>query len=196
MLKLIKNLNNKTANILIGVISVVVVLVVALLLYKSQNNSVYDPKIYILPKLNAFLNSSVFLLLLLGLYFIKNKKINAHKASMLSAFVFSTLFLVSYIIYHYNSVHTLFGDANGDGILSDVEKMSVSSQRTIYFVILLTHIALATIIVPLALLTIYRSFSGQFQKHKRIARITLPIWLYVSLTGVIVYFMISPYYPV
>jgi len=191
-----KNLNNKNANILIATISIVVVLVVALLLYKSQSNTNFDPRIYMLPKLNAFLNSSVTILLVMGLIFIKKRKINYHKASMLTAFIFSTLFLVSYILYHYNSVHTLFGDADGNGILSEVEKAKIAGIKSIYYIILLTHIALATIIVPLALFTLYRSFSGQFQKHKRIARITLPIWLYVSSTGVIVYFMISPYYPV
>ena len=162
-------------------ISVAVVSVVALLLYNSQNVSDFDRRIYILPKVNAFINGSVFLLLLGGFAAIRAGRVKVHRALMLSAFVLSSLFLVSYIIYHANAPETHY---SGEG-----------AMRKVYFSLLLSHILLATIIVPLALITLFRIFKMQVNLHRRIARITLPIWLYVSLTGVIIYLMISPDYP-
>lgn len=180
----------------IGALSVVIVAAVAFLIYNAQSVSVYNPKIYTLPKLNAFLNSSVFVLLLAGFYFIKNGNIRFHRACMLAAFIFSSVFLVSYVIYHYSAPETRYGDINHDGILQDAEKAAAGSIRYIYYILLASHIILATIIVPLALVTLFRIFNLQTEKHKKIARITLPIWLYVSITGVIVYLMISPFYPI
>ena len=105
-----------------------------------------------------------------------------HRLCMLSAFVFSSTFLVSYIIYHYCAPETHFG---GEGII-----------RLIYFFLLITHILLAISIVPLTLLTLYRIWKKDIVRHKKIAKWTFPIWLYVSITGVVVYLLISPYYPV
>ena len=99
---------------------------------------------------------------------------------MLTAFVLSSLFLISYVTYHYFGKSTSFG---GEGLI-----------RTVYFFILITHIILAAVIVPLVLLTVYFAITGQFRKHNRIARWTFPVWLYVAISGVLVYFMISPYY--
>ena len=180
----------------IGILSFVIVAAVAFLIYNAQSVVNYNHSIYILPKLNAFLNSAVFVLLLAGFYFIRNQNIRYHRACMLAAFIFSSLFLVSYVTYHYSAPETRFGDLNGDHILSEAEKAAAGSVRYIYYFLLATHIILATIIVPLALVTLFRIFNIQVEKHKKIARITLPIWLYVSLTGVIVYLMISPFYPV
>jgi len=180
----------------IASLSIVIVAAVAFLIYKAQGVTAYNPQIYTLPKLNAFLNSSVFVLLSAGFYYIRKQNIRLHRACMLAAFIFSSLFLVSYVTYHYNAPETRFGDLNHDGILSDVEKSMAGAIRYIYYFLLATHIFLATIIVPLALVTLFRIFNIQVEKHKKIARITLPIWLYVSLTGVIVYLMISPYYPI
>ena len=179
----------------IGVLSVVIVAAVAFLIYNAQGISTYNPKIYVLPKLNAFLNSSVFILLLAGFYFIKNQNIRYHRACMLAAFIFSSLFLVSYVAYHFSAPETYFGDTDHNGVLSDAEKAAVGGVRYFYLILLTTHIILSTIIVPLALVTLFRIFNLQVEHHKKIARITLPIWLYVSLTGVIVYMMISTYYP-
>ncbi|MGZ5303046.1 MAG: DUF420 domain-containing protein, partial [Bacteroidia bacterium] len=160
---------DKTWLLIIATISVVVVAVVALLMFNSQHIDSYDSRIYMLPKLNAFLNSSVSVLLMAGFYFIRVKKnIKWHRASMLSAFIFSVLFLVSYITYHSNAPETKFG---GVGLI-----------KSIYLFVLLTHIILASIIVPLALITLYRIWKNQTEKHKKIARWTFPIWLYVSIT--------------
>jgi putative membrane protein len=180
---LINKYNDKTWYFIIATLSLVVVLAVAFLIYHSQSVTVARPGIYILPKLNAFLNGSVAILLTIGYIFIRNKNIRAHRFCMLTAFIFSSSFLVSYILYHFNATETKFGGTD-------------SVIRAIYFFILITHITLATIIVPLTLLTLYRIWRNQIAKHRKIAKWTLPIWLYVSVTGVIVYLMISPYYPV
>ena len=113
---------------------------------------------------------------------------------MLTAIILSVFFLVSYICHHLLAGETKFGDINHDGILSADEKLTAGSIRTIYYIILITHIPLAAIILPFILFTAYRSLIGEYEKHKKLARITWPIWFYVALTGVVVYLMISPYY--
>ena len=134
-----------------------------------------------LPALNASINATVSVLLILGYYFIRIKKDRKwHSISMKSAFILTALFLISYVIYHTTHESTSYG---GEGVI-----------RAVYLVILLTHIVLAAAIVPLVLVTFSRALTEKFDKHKRIARITFPLWLYVSITGVVVYLMISPYY--
>lgn len=165
----------------IGVVSIIIPIVVALLLYLPERGQVITGfNVHILPLLNACINSTVTVMLLIGYWAIRNKNMQLHKTCMLSSFVLSGFFLVSYIIYHYQTEPTLYG---GTGAI-----------RYVYFVILFSHIILATLIVPLALLSIYRGLGGKFALHKKISRWTLPIWLYVSITGVLVYLMISPYY--
>lgn len=171
-------MNEKRINILIAVVSIIVPLVVALLIYTPAFNLNID--VSFLPALNACLNSAVTILLLAGLYFIRNKNRKAHKFSMLSAFSLSALFLISYIVYHSSTEETKFG---GEGAV-----------RFIYYVILFTHILLAALIMPFILVTLSRALTERFDKHRKIARITWPLWLYVSITGVVIYFMISPYY--
>jgi putative membrane protein len=113
---------------------------------------------------------------------------------MLVAFALGIIFLISYVIYHAAAPSTMYGDINGDGILSDAEMALLGSSRTVYLVILLSHIVLATIVVPFVLLAIYYGLADKVQKHRRIVRYTYPIWLYVSISGVVVYLMISRYY--
>ncbi len=134
-----------------------------------------------LPAVNAALNGTCTLLLTLGYFFIRRRKIIAHKACMGSAFVTSILFLVSYLTYHYHVGSRPFG---GQGAI-----------RVVYFTILISHTILAVAIVPLALVTVYRALKERFDRHVRIARWTLPLWLYVSITGVIVYLMLYHLYP-
>ena len=129
-----------------------------------------------LPSLNAALNSLSAAFLILGFFFIKSKSIKAHKACMLSAFTSSSLFLISYLVYHYEVGSVPF---KGQGWI-----------RTVYFTILLTHTILAAAVVPLALITLTRALKERFAAHRRIARWTFPIWLYVSVTGVVVYWML------
>lgn len=121
------------------------------------------------------------MLLIAGYSFIRARNVAAHRACQISAFVVSLLFLTSYLIYHYHHGSTRF---QGTGIV-----------RPIYFTILTTHTILAIVIVPLIIITLYRALRRDFMRHRRIARITLPLWLYVSITGVIVYLMLYQIYP-
>ncbi|MBD1372829.1 DUF420 domain-containing protein [Hazenella sp. IB182357] len=133
-----------------------------------------------LPMMNAIFNSFTFIFLLTALIMIKQKNIKLHRRFILAAFTTTTFFLVTYVTYHSLAESTSYG---GDGIM-----------RYIYFFILISHILLSIVIVPLALFTTARGLNMQVEKHRKIARWTMPLWLYVSLTGVLVYLMISPYY--
>ncbi len=171
-------MNEKRTNLFIATISVIVPVLVAILIYTPAFHLSVD--VSFLPGLNAILNSCVTILLLMGFYFIRNKNRRAHKFSMLSAFSLSALFLISYIVYHSSTEETKFGDTG--------------AIKYVYYTILLTHILLAAVIMPFILVTLSRALTERFDKHRKIARITFPLWLYVSITGVIIYFMISPYY--
>jgi putative membrane protein len=171
--------NDKLAYWIIGILSVVVFAAVVLLRQDAiKLNLGFDAHIF--AKVNVAINATVSVLLLAGFYLVKQKKLEAHRAVMLTCIVLSTLFLVSYIAHHLLAPETHFG---GDGPI-----------RYFYFTILITHIILAAVILPFILFTSYQSLSGDYAKHKKVARITFPIWLYVSITGVLVYLMISPYY--
>ncbi|MCO7126084.1 DUF420 domain-containing protein [Sporolactobacillus shoreicorticis] len=135
--------------------------------------------VYLLPRFNAIFNSFTFIFLISALVAIKNKKINVHRGFILAAFTSTLLFLVSYLSFHY---------------LAPPHYGGAGLMRPIYFFILITHSALAAFVVPLALLSLVWGWTMQIEKHKRIVRWTMPIWLYVSLTGVIVYVMMAPYY--
>src|SRR5215467_2524705 len=135
----------------------------------------------ILPHLNATLNASSFLLLTSGYYFIRRGRVLAHKRCQLAALTASSLFLISYVVYHLHHGTTRFA---GQGI-----------ARPIYFTILTTHTILAAVIVPFVIITLRRALRGDFLRHRAIARWTLPMWLYVSVTGVIVYLMLYHLYP-
>ena len=135
----------------------------------------------VLPHFNAALNASSFVLLTSGYFFIRRKNIKAHRNCQLAAVAASILFLISYLTYHAHHGVTRFA---GQGI-----------ARPIYFTILFTHTILAAVIVPFVIITVRRALRGDFQRHRRIARVTLPMWLYVSITGVIVYLMLYHLYP-
>jgi uncharacterized membrane protein YozB (DUF420 family) len=142
------------------------------------NAGYFSPLISIseLPSVNAALNSLSAVLLATGYYFIKSQRVSAHRACMLSAFACSTLFLISYLVYHFHVGSVPF---KGQGWI-----------RAVYFTILLSHTILAAAVVPLALMTLSRALKGRFPAHRRIARWTFPVWLYVSVTGVVVYVML------
>jgi uncharacterized membrane protein YozB (DUF420 family) len=138
---------------------------------KKPMLSVYD-----MPALNALLNGTSFALLLTGFFFIKRGKVSAHKSCMIAALTVSVLFLISYIVYHYQ--------------VGSVRFTKEGWIRPLYFTILITHTILAMAVPPLAVLTLFRALKERFSKHKKIARWTLPIWMYVSVTGIIVYLML------
>jgi len=179
MLSAVWKKNDTRARSLIIAVSVIVFgAVVALGKVKLNVELGFDEHLF--AKINAAINSTVSVLLLAGLIAVKNKNYLLHKRIMITAIILSCLFLVSYICHHLFTGETKFG---GEGTI-----------RYVYYFILGTHIILAAIILPFILFTAYRSMIGEFARHKKLARITWPIWLYVAVTGVVVYFMISPYY--
>ncbi len=179
MLVPVLNKNDKQARLLILTVSFVVfAAVVFLSRYTLQVDLGFD--VHVFAMANAIINSAVSVLLVLALVTVKNKNYVLHKKLMLAAMMLSVLFLVSYIAHHLLAGETKFG---GTGAL-----------RYIYYFILLTHIPLAAIILPFILFTAYRGLTGEYANHKKLARYTWPLWLYVSITGVLVYLLISPYY--
>lgn len=174
--------DDKKANILIWVLSFVVFIAVVFLTNVKLFEHVdlgFD--VHIFAKINAIINSVVSILLITALIAVKQKNYIAHKKIMLLAIICSTLFLVSYIAHHLLAGETKYGG----------EK---DALYFVYIFILITHIVLATIILPFILFTAYRGLTNEFAKHKKLARYTWPLWLYVSITGVLVYMLISPYY--
>lgn len=185
--------NDTKAYWLIGIFSVVVFAVVVLLgRIQLQLETGFD--VHIFAKLNAILNATVAVLLVAALISVKAKNYKQHRNLMIAAMLLSLLFLLSYIAHHLLSGDARFGDVNHDGLLSESEKTAVGFTRYIYLLILLTHITLATFILPIILFTAYRGLTGEWEKHKKLARYTWPLWLYVAITGPVVYIMISPYY--
>jgi putative membrane protein len=162
-------------------ISIFVFIVVVILNRKIIPVTIETPSfVYFLPKLNAIINGLCSILLLTSLYQIKRKNIELHKKINIATFCLSSLFLVSYILFHYFVKETTYG---GTG-----------SMKYIYYVILISHIFLASIVLPLILFSFNAGLKMDVQKHKKLVRFTFPIWLYVTITGVLVYLMISPYY--
>ncbi len=160
----------------IATLSLVVVAGVAFVLLGSPTGTRTDTRASILPAINALLNGTSAALLTVGYICIRRKKVIAHKTCMATAFMVSSLFLVTYLIHHYRVGAVPFA---GEGWL-----------RGVYFSVLIPHVVLAALVVPLALTTIYHGVTSRFDKHVRIARWTLPIWLYVSVSGVLVYWML------
>ncbi|WP_116542717.1 DUF420 domain-containing protein [Pontibacter virosus] len=165
--------------VVIAILSVAIPVVVAMLFFMPKEGS-STADVSFLPTLHAILNSITAFALVIGYYNIRKGNIKVHRAAMATAFGLSAIFLVSYVTYHFLGERTIYG---GDGYL-----------KLFYYFILLTHIVLAVVIVPLVLLSMYFALSNQFARHRRISKWTFPIWLYVAVTGVLVYIMISPYY--
>lgn len=185
--------NDGKAKIFIWTVSIVVFLAVALLSkIKLDLNLPFN--VHVFATFNAIVNSLVALLLVAGLVTIKSKNYLLHKRIMLTAITLSVLFLVSYICHHLLAGDTKYGDLDHDGILSLNEKMQAGGVRVFYYALLLTHIPLAAIILPFILFTAYRALTGEYEKHKKLVRITWPIWFFVAVSGVVVYWMINPYY--
>jgi putative membrane protein len=189
MLKASITKNDPKAKWLISIFSVVVFSAVVLL-GRFKLNVDLGFNAHIFATINAVINSVVAVLLIAALMAVKNKNYRLHKRIMLTALVLSILFLVSYIMHRLFAGEAKFGDTNHDGILSDEEKLEVGNIRMIYYFILGTHVILAAFILPFILFTAYRGLTAEFPTHKKLARITWPLWFY----GPVVYWMISPYY--
>lgn len=179
MLDPVLHKNDRTAKWLIGIFSFVVFTVIVILgRVKLDINPTFD--VHIFARINAIINSFVTALLIAALVAVKMKHYVVHMRLMLTAMILSIIFLLSYIAHHLLSGETKFG---GTGTI-----------RYIYYFILGTHILLAAVVLPFILFTAYRGLTGEFARHRKLARITWPVWFYVSVTGVVVYLMISPYY--
>lgn len=169
---------------LVWTLSAIVLLVIialqANLIDLFPNHEVLPAWVQFLPKLNAMINGTCAVLLIISFYYIRRKNIRVHKALNIAALILSCLFLISYLIFHSGGVETKFG---GTGFI-----------RYVYYFILITHIILAAIVLPLVLLSFYRGMTMQVERHRRLVRWAFPIWLYVTISGVLVYLMISPYY--
>jgi len=148
-----------------------------------------------LPPFHASVNAFTAVVLIAAFYYIKQKNITMHRRMIYVAMGLSVLFLLSYVAYHFTSPEIRFGDANLDGNVSDVEAAAVGGLRTVYLVLLLTHITLAGLILPFILFTFIRAYTNQIERHRRMARWVFPLWLYVAITGPICYWMLMPYYP-
>lgn len=175
-------------------VSVLIPLAVAFLIFMPSKIDVFGNWVKLLPTINAIINSCTALFLVFAVILVKKGNIQAHRFFMSAAFVLGAIFLVSYIIYHASVDSTVYGDVNGDGILSSDEELLLGNSRTFYLFVLLSHILLSIVVVPFVLLAFYYSLTNKIEKHKRIVKFTFPIWLYVSVTGVLTFFLISPYY--
>ncbi len=187
--------NEKKVKSITYITTVAICVVVILLNQKLiPHPNTFPNFIYKLPTLNAILNGLCSILLILSLLAIKNKNIALHKKLNLTAFALSSLFLISYVTAHYFIPDTKYGDVDHDGIISVAERAAVSVIKPIYVIILVSHIFLAAAVLPLILLSFYYGLTDQRQKHKKLTRFSYPIWLYVTITGVVVYLMINKYY--
>lgn len=182
-------------NKLIVAVSIIIPVVVALLFsFKLRDFGMDVKPLTFLPPIYATINGITAVVLIIAVWAIKNGNRNLHERLMKFAIACSLAFLVMYVAYHMTSFESKFGDTNHNGILEEAEKTAVGSIRFLYYFILLTHITLSIVIIPMVLFTYVRALAQRFDKHRKLARITFPIWLYVAVTGVIVYLMISPYY--
>ncbi len=185
--------NDKKARIFIITVSVIVFAVVAIL-SKVKLDVELPFNVHMFATIEAVINSLVCICLVAGLIAVKQQNYLLHKRIMVTAIVLSFFFLLSYIAHHVFAGETKYGDLDHNGILSPDEKETAGGIRTLYYFLLLTHIPLAAIILPFILFTAYRALAGDYEKHKKLTRITWPLWFYVAVSGVIIYLMISPYY--
>lgn len=185
--------SEKTLKVTAWIVTVAVLLLVGLM--RRVKLPVPDGwDVSFLPAVNATINGLTALALLLSLYFVKQKRYLAHRNANLAALGLSVLFLLCYVAYHFTTEDVIFGDSNADGVLDQAETLAVGGMRTIYLIILFSHILLAGIILPFILFTSIRALVGKYELHKKMARWVWPLWFYVALTGPIVYLLLRPYY--
>ena len=187
--------NDTKARNLIIIFSVIVFTAVSVLgRYNLAGKITLPFDVHLFALANAVINAAVAILLLAGLFAVRNRNYQLHKKIMLTAMLLSVLFLLSYICHHLFAGETVYGETDGVKGLSDAERNAAGSMRTGYLFILSTHIPLAGLALPFILFAAYRALTGEYEKHKKIVRIIWPVWFYVAVTGVVVYLMISPYY--
>jgi len=183
----------KKLNIAASIISVAVISLVAVMRMPGAKIAT-DIDFSFLPPMHAIFNSFVAIALIAALYFAKNKNVKAHQKAINVAMLFSFLFLLSYVAYHFTTPETLYSDFDHNGTVTDAEKAQSGSLRTVYFIFLASHILLAAVSLPLILFTYIRGFTGQVERHRKMAKWIWPIWFYVAITGPICYLMLKPFY--
>ena len=188
--KLLDPSKAKNAKKLIIGLSIVIPLVVAVL-FKVKIGGV---DFSFLPAIYAGINALTAIVLISALFAVKNKNYDLHRSLMRFALLLSLLFLALYVTYHMTSDSTLYGDSNHSGNLDILERAQIGASAYFYYVLLISHILLSIAVIPVVLFTYLFAWQGNFVKHKKWTRFAFPIWLYVAVTGVIVYFMISPFY--
>ena len=186
---------NTSARTIIVILSIAVPGLVALLLFSPAKVTADYAWVKDLPAANAFINTTTAVFLFMGRYFARQGEIIWHKTFMSMALALGVLFLLSYVSYHATSESAIFGDANRNGKLEHIEELQIGLVRYFYLIVLLSHILLSIVVVPFVLTAFYHGLAGNIDKHLRTVRYTWPIWMYVSITGVMVYFMARPYYP-
>ena len=179
---------------LIVVISILVPMVVASLLIFVSSKASVGSWVHYLPRLNVTINSLTAVLLIIALIMIKQGHESAHRSLMLTALVLGAIFLISYITYHASVPSTVFGDVNHDRTVSESEMAAIGNWRLVYLIILLSHILVAVIGLPLVLTAVYHGIKENRKAHKKIVRFTYPVWMFIAVSGIMVYFLISPYY--
>ena len=185
--------NDRKASWLILSFSVFIFLAVTGLERVTLNvNLGFNPHLFAL--VNAVINTLVAILLLVGLFMARTRRLTIHRNIMLTAMLLSVVFLISYILHHLFAGSTLYGDLDRNGTVDAAEKTAAGSMRYVYFFLLGTHILLAGVSLPFILFTAYRALIGENERHRKIAKITWPLWFYVAVTGPLVYLMISAYY--
>ncbi len=148
-----------------------------------------------LPPFHAAVNAAAAVVLVIALIAVLKGRIALHRRMILTAMVLSVLFLLSYVAYHFTSNEVKFGDLNLDGVVDPAERASVGGMRTVYLLLLASHIILAAVSLPFILFTFIAGWTNRFAAHKRLARWVFPLWLYVAVTGPVCYLMLRPYYP-
>ncbi|MBF6641147.1 DUF420 domain-containing protein [Flavobacterium sp. J49] len=189
-----QTLEKKFRGSIIAVSIIIPIAVAVLFTVKLKDFGISIEPLSFLPPIYASINAATALLLIMGVMAIKNGNRKVHERLMTLAIACSVIFLVMYVAYHMSADSTKYGDINADGLLDDTELSNVGSMRNVYFFILISHIILSVAIIPMVLFTYVRALAERFDKHKKLAKITFPLWLYVAVTGVVVYLMISPYY--
>ncbi|MFT6178295.1 MAG: putative membrane protein [Paracoccaceae bacterium] len=186
----------KKLKVVVWILSIVVFGLVVAMRSPAKFTQSLEVEGYIkmLPGVVAIINTMVAACLLGGLWYIVQKKYKAHQRCMTAALLLSAAFLVCYVVYHFTITETKFGDIDGNQKIDPVESNEVGGLRFLYLTILLTHIVAAAVSFPMILMTFVHAWTRDFAKHKKLARKVFPLWLYVAVTGPIVYWMLKPYY--
>ncbi len=185
--------NKGSLRLIIGV-SILIPVAVAVLIFLPDKSQFLGEWVKQVPAFNALINTLTAIFLIMARVAVSKGNVNLHRQLMSSAFVLGAVFLVAYILYHLNVTSTKFGDVNGDMIVDESELIAVGSLRYLYYFVLLSHIILSVVVVPLVLFAFYFALNDKLESHRKVVKFTFPIWLYVSLTGVLTYILINPYY--